>query len=113
MAKALYDTTQASFANLLEQAPIIPGATVSKPLLNDPALRLVLFAMDEGQRISEHCAPFIATVHVLQGRLRFTVEGQTKEIGPQDWVVMPPNAPHDLDALEPTRFLLSLAKAAM
>lgn len=110
MATPLFDASAPQLIGLLDACPIVPGAIVSKALLNRPEGRMVLFAMDTGQQISEHRAPFITTVHVLDGRLRFGVEGAQREMGPHDWLVMPPNAAHDLIALEPTRFLLTLLK---
>ncbi len=112
MASPLFDASSPQFVGLLETCPIIPGAIVSKPLLNLPEGRMVLFAMDEGQEISEHRAPFTATVQVLDGRLRFGIAEMERDMGPHDWLVMPSNAPHRLKALAPTRFLLTLLKKA-
>ncbi len=110
MAEALYTTEQVEQANLLEAAEVVADAIVSKPLVNTEAIRQVVFAMDAGQSISEHRAPYIAVVQVLDGRLRFGVGGCDRELGPHDWLVMPPNEPHDLDAITATRFLLTLVK---
>ncbi len=110
MTQAMFDITRISNGNLLDLAPIVEGASVSKPLVNSRTLRQIVFAMDRGQVISEHQAPFLAIVQVLDGRLRFGVGGETHELGPHDWLLMPPDAPHDLTALEPTRFLLTLGK---
>lgn len=111
MATPLFDASTPQFAGLLESCPVVPGATVSKPLMNLPQGKVVLFAMDAGQEISEHRAPFVATVQVLDGKLRFRIAGQERVMGPNDWLLMPGNAPHDLTALEPTRFVLTLFKA--
>jgi quercetin dioxygenase-like cupin family protein len=110
MAKPLFDATTTHFANLSDSCPIVAGAIVSKPMIDTGTLKQILFAMDAGQDISEHRAPYVATVHVLSGRLRFAVGSQTREMGPSDWLVMPSNEPHDLTALEPTLFLLTLVK---
>lgn len=110
MAAPLFDAVSPDFAELLTVCPIVTGAIVSKPLLNLPEGRVVLFAMDAGQQISEHRAPFTSTVHVLDGRLRFGVETTEREMGPHDWLVMPANAPHHLTAIAPTRFVLTLFK---
>ena len=110
MASPLFDATTPQFVELLAACPIVAGATVSKPLLNLAEGKVVIFAMDAGQEISEHRAPFVSTVHVLDGRLRFAVESQEKDMGPHDWLLMPPQAPHRLLALEPTRFVLTLFK---
>ncbi|MBS0196510.1 MAG: cupin domain-containing protein [Planctomycetes bacterium] len=112
MATPLCDASSPQFMELLATCPIVPGAIVSKPVLNLPEGRVVVFAMDAGQQMSEHRAPFIATVHVLEGRLLFGVEASEREMGPHDWLVMPANAPHRLTALEPTRFVLTLFKQA-
>jgi len=108
MASPLLDGTSPEFLELLETCPIVPDATVSKPLVNRPEGRVVVFAMDAGQQISEHRAPFLASVHVLEGRLTFEIGGREREMAAHDWLLMPPDAPHSLRALEPTRFVLTL-----
>lgn len=110
MAKPLFDTSTVHFANLAEQCPVVAGAVVSKPLLNSPSFKHMLFSMDVGQEISEHHAPFLAVVHVLEGRLRFTAGDETRTMERDDWVVMPPNATHSLQSEAPTRFLLTMVK---
>ena len=110
MAAPLMDATKPEFIDLLQACPIVLGATVSKPLLNLPEGKVVLFAMDAGQEMSEHRAPFVATVHVLDGRLMFVVGGLEREMGANDCLVMPADAQHRLRAIEPTRFVLTLFK---
>lgn len=110
MASPLFDATSAQFVELLSACPVVMGATVSKPLVNLPEGKVVLFAMDAGQEISEHRAPFVSTVQVLEGKLRFGVGDQERVMARHDWLVMPANAPHRLTALEPTRFVLTLLK---
>ncbi len=110
MAKALHNAEQTAHANLLELAPIVEGATVSKPLVDNGTLRQIVFAMDKGQSMSEHRAPFVAVVQVLDGELSFGVDGETRRLAGNDWLVMPADKPHDLDAVEPTRFLLTMVK---
>lgn len=110
MAKSLFDATSIATANLLEQAPVVPGGIVSKALIDLGSLKQILFAMDGGQQISEHKAPFVASVQVLSGRMKFRVGGQEREMGPQDWIIMPSNEAHDLIATEPVVFLLTLVK---
>lgn len=110
MAKALFSTDAVSTANLLKSCEVSAGGTVSKALVDTGTLKQILFAMDEGQSISDHRAPFVATVQVLDGRLSFSVAGTTHTLEAHDWIVMPPDAPHALTALKATRFLLTLIK---
>lgn len=111
MASPMCDAGEPRFLELRSACPIVTGSNVSTPLLNMPQGKVVLFAMDAGQEISEHRAPFVATVHVLEGRLRFALGADERVMGPDEWLVMPANAPHRLSAEEPTRFLLTLFKA--
>ncbi len=114
MAQPLFDGTTSLFVNLTESCPIVPGATVSRALVNLPEGKVVVFSMDAGQEISEHRAPYAAVVQVTEGLLRFGVggggSGETREMRAHDCVMMPPNAPHRLEALEPTRFILTMLK---
>lgn len=110
MAKALFDATTDAHEHLLAATPVVPDAVISRPLLNLPVCKVIVFAMDADQSISEHRAPSVATMHVLDGRLRFVVNGTERELTANSWLVIPSHAPHDLDALEPTRFLLTLIK---
>ncbi len=112
MAAPLSDASVSQQVELLSACPVVSGATVSKPLLNLPQARIVIFAMDTGQEMTEHRTPFAASVQVLEGRLRFEVESREREMAAHDWLVMPPGAPHSLTALEPTRFVLTLFKGA-
>lgn len=109
MATALFDGASVGWCEVAAACPIVPGATVSKPLLNG-VVKVVLFAMDAGQEISEHRAPYLATVHVLDGRLHFGIGGEERVMTAGSWVVMPPNAAHHLRAAEPTRFVLTMVK---
>lgn len=110
MAKAMFDAACVGAVDLLEAVPVVAGSVVSKPLLVTASCKVLVFAMDEGQSISEHHAPFVATVHVLDGRLDFQVGGVRREMTANDWLVMPFDEKHDLAALEPTRFVLTLLK---
>lgn len=112
MASPLFDAASAQFIELRAACPIVPGATVSKPLVNLPEGKVIIFAMDAGQEMSDHRAPFVSTVHVIEGRVRFVVDAHEKVMGPHDWLVMPASALHRLTAIEPTRFVLTLFKKA-
>lgn len=110
MAKPTFTPAETTFARLADLAPIVPGAIVSKGLLDTPGSRQVLFAMDEGQQLSEHSAVNPATVLVITGRLHFKVPSAEREMAPGDFIVMKAAELHSVVALEPTLFLLTLLK---
>lgn len=112
MAKAMFDGKAVGAVNLLDTAPIVPGSIVSKPLVQLDGCKVILFAMDAGQSISEHQAPFVLSVHVLDGRLDFAVAGERRTLAAGDFLMVPSDARHDLVAPEPVRFLLTMVRPA-
>ncbi|MBI5864631.1 MAG: cupin domain-containing protein [Planctomycetes bacterium] len=110
MSSPLFDGRTNQTANLCETIAHVAGAIVSKPLLNIGPLKQTLFAMDAGQSISEHRVPLVGTVHVLDGVLRFTVDGTAYELRPGHWLIMAPGAAHSLRAEKPVKFLLTLVR---
>ena len=85
-------------------------AVVSRTLVKNPAGSVTLFAMDEGETISEHRNPHEAVLWVLEGRLALTLAGRTYTLADGDLVVMRPHEPHALRAEKPVRFLLVMLK---
>jgi len=71
---------------------------------------VTLFALDRGEGLSEHTAPFDALALVLEGELAITIGGTRVAAAPGTIVRMPANVPHSLDAASPTRMLLVMLK---
>ncbi|MCU0270098.1 MAG: cupin domain-containing protein [Acidimicrobiales bacterium] len=90
--------------------PVPADGTLSRTLHRDDHVKVVLFAFDAGQELSEHRAGTAATVTVTRGRLAFTVDGETHEMGPGAFLHMAAGAPHALRALEPTIMVLTLVR---
>lgn len=82
------------------------GAVVSREIIKKPAGTVTLFAFDAGQGLSEHTAPFDALVHILEGRMRITIGGQSHNLDAGDLIIMPARVPHALQA--ETRFKMML-----
>jgi quercetin dioxygenase-like cupin family protein len=87
---------------------IQPGAVVSKVIHRDELLDVTGFGFDAGEGLTEHRASRSAIVEVLEGRLRFTADGEEFDAGPGFWLHMAPDTPHALVAVEPTLMLLTL-----
>jgi quercetin dioxygenase-like cupin family protein len=91
----------------------IPEAGVlSRVLHRDGGVRLVGFAFDTGQELTEHTSASTAIVQVASGEIDFTVDGSTRRMGPRSWLIMPPHRPHSLVAVEPATILLTLVQSA-
>jgi len=83
-------------------------STVSRTVLKADGVRLVLFAFDVGQELSEHTAAVPVLLRVLDGRLMVSAGGRSVELAPGGIVHLPARLPHALIALEPTRMLLTM-----
>ena len=110
MAASLFSADAIAVGNLTDLITPAADATVTKTLYDSPSARLVLFAMDAGQRLTDHSSAKPALVQVLDGSIEFEVGGQTHELGPSGWVAMPAGDVDAVLATQPSRFLLTLLK---
>ncbi len=99
-----------TFADLAAEVQIPQDGTLSRVLHNDERLRLVIFAFDEGQELTDHSAGVAAVIQVVTGRLEVDLAGDTTEIDARSWIHMPPRLPHAVRALEPSIMLLTMLK---
>lgn len=107
MARSSSDISEV-VAGVREQLPIPERATTSRALLDNEAVRVVTFAFDVGEQLTEHTAAGPVVVTVLEGRLRFEVDGAAHDLATGDCVYLAPEAPHALEALAPSRISLVL-----
>jgi quercetin dioxygenase-like cupin family protein len=94
--------------DLASRAEIPEAGTLSRVLHNDDRVRLVLFAFDAGQELTEHTASVPALLQVVSGRFRVGAGGDTFEMGPGAWLRLDAGEPHSLLALEASRLLLTM-----
>lgn len=99
-----------SIPDLLGQVDIPNEGTLSRVVHKDDRIRLVVFAFDTDQELTEHRSASAAIVQVPQGRIDFTVAGETHEMTPASWLFMDPNESHSLIDREPSVLILTLLK---
>jgi len=80
-------------------------------LTKEPGLRLVLLLLGKGTRIPEHQAAGPLTLHVLSGSMMFRVGGREEKVGAGELIVLEAAIAHDVEALEESSCLLTLAAA--
>ena len=86
------------------------GAVVSKTILDKKTGTLTLFAFGKGQGLSEHTAPFDATVQILDGVAELTVGGAPNLVKAGQLFIMPANVPHSVRAIERFKMLLIMIR---
>ena len=85
---------------------------VSKQILNKKAGTLTLFAFDKGEGLSEHTAPYDASVLILDGKAAIKIGRNPHELKKGEMIIMPAGVPHSLKAAEPFKMLLIMIRSA-
>ena len=91
---------------VLADLPVTREATTSRVLVNNPLLRVVDFAFDEGQLLTEHSSPRAVVVTLLSGTMDFDLGPETHHLAPGDVLYMAPGAVHALRATSPCHMQL-------
>lgn len=104
-------TDQTLLSDLTDSLEIPDEGVLSKVLYRDERIRVVGFAFDTGQELTEHTATVPVVIQVVSGRFLFTVGDTTSEIGTDAWMHLEASVPHSVVATEPSRLLLTLLSA--
>jgi quercetin dioxygenase-like cupin family protein len=105
--------------NLFEKATILDFAAlaeystngiVSKQVLQKKTGNITLFAFDEGQKLSEHTAPFDAMVQVIEGEGEIVINGNPFLLEAGKSIIMPAGIPHAVNAVSKFKMLLTMIK---
>jgi quercetin dioxygenase-like cupin family protein len=86
------------------------GAIVSRILIKEKTGNITIFAFDKGQELSEHTAPFDAVVHVVEGMVEVSIDGNPFKLSDGQMIIMPANIPHALFADDKSKIILSMIK---
>lgn len=81
----------------------------SRTLLKQGDMRLVLSMMESGARLEDHHAEGSISIHVLRGAIRLHAESVETTLHAGQVLTLLPAICHDLEALEPSAFLLTLS----
>jgi quercetin dioxygenase-like cupin family protein len=95
-------------AGVARELPVVADATTSRAVVDNDAVRVVLFTFDAGEQLTEHTAAVPVVVQLIRGRLRFELQGEQHELEAGDVVYLAPGAAHALQALEPSMMSLVL-----
>ena len=87
------------------------GSIVSRTIVEKQSATVTLFAFDKGQSLSEHTAPFDAIVQVIDGKARFSIAGEPFVLEAGRMLIMPANVPHEVEAVEPFKMLLTMIRS--
>ncbi len=86
-------------------------SVVSRTIIKKKTGTVTLFALDRGQGLSEHTAPFDALVYIIDGEARITVSGESFSVKSGEMVIMPADEPHALQAEERFKMALTMIRS--
>lgn len=104
--------TSLAYTDLLAGIPVTPSSTTSRVVVNNAALRVVIFAFDEGELLTEHSSPRAVVVQLLDGAIRFTVGDVQHAMVPGDVIYLAPGERHALVADAPSHLSLVMVDLA-
>ena len=80
-----------------------------KTLIREPDFRVVLTAMHAGTRLAQHDADARITIQTVQGHLRAVLPDRAVDLPLNHLLALDRNVRHEVEALEDSAFLLTLA----
>ncbi len=81
----------------------------ARTLVKHHDFRIVLTALQAHMRIPEHKTDGRISIHMLSGQIRLTASGRTFDLRPGSLVALDQGSCHDIEALEESAFLLTIA----
>jgi len=96
----------AAHMGLFAALPVTAEATTSRVVVNNPLLRVVLFAFDTGELLTDHSSPRAVVVQLIDGAIRFTSGGTEHTMAPGDVIYLAPGETHSLVADAPSHLSL-------
>lgn len=86
------------------------GSVVSKQIIKKPNGNITLFAFDKDESLTEHTSPYEAVVYIVDGEMEIKVGGNPFIVKTGEIIILPPNVPHGLIALQKSKMLLTMVK---
>jgi quercetin dioxygenase-like cupin family protein len=94
--------------DLRTQIQIPKDGTQSQTVHQDRQVKVVLLGLAGGQELSRHSVASAAMLQVLQGQVRFTMDGEEYELSIGSWIYMEANVSHAVYARTDAILLLTL-----
>ena len=107
--EALQFSVQEEMLALIARVRGNKSKRTAKTLVKEGPLRVLIVALDAGGKLEEHAVDGPFSVQCLLGKAAMRVGGQTYDLGPGGLVVVDSLVPHDLEAIEATALLITIA----
>jgi len=109
MASAFLEFDLTAEIDRLHRESTWAGGRNARTLVKFDDIRIVLSVLRAAMRIPEHTTEGRISVQVLSGRIRLNAAGRTFDLRAGNLLALDQGAPHDIEALEDSAFLLTIA----
>jgi len=86
------------------------GSIVSRVLLWNTGGTVTLFAFSQGERLSEHTAPFDALLNVIEGEAEVDIDTAKYRLRAGEIITLPAHRPHAVRATTDFKMLLIMIR---
>lgn len=105
------ETLEGKVLNLSGLVEYHDGSPSSKSLITTKKGTVTVYALEEGQCLSEHSARSHAAICILEGEAEVSISGKTYTLRNGDGMVLPAGEPHSVQAVKRFKMLLSLVRS--
>ena len=95
---------------LSDELPIPESGKQSVVLTDNAKTKVILFSFAAGAGLTEHVAPFDATIQIISGTALLTVGTESVDGKPGTWIQMTAKTPHSIKAESNVVMLLTMVK---
>lgn len=106
------DSSYLYFPDLSQAISFPTDGTLSRTLLNNDSIKVVLFGFDSDQELSEHTASMPAILQFVSGEAAVKLADDWVQARPGSFVYMPAGLNHAIRTKTPVVMLLVLLKSA-
>ena len=109
LASAFLEFDLAAEAEQLRREETWKRGRNTRTLMKYDDLRVVLTVLQSGKCVPVHKTDSRVSVHMLSGHIRLSAFGRTFDMLPGSLLALDPDAPHDIEALADSAYLLTIA----
>lgn len=96
--------------DLQSHQPVPEDGILTRQVVDEDSIRVVMFTFSAGQRLSEHTAGATAILHFISGEATVGLGDETLEARAGTWIRMNPGLRHSVVTRSPVVMLLTLIK---
>jgi quercetin dioxygenase-like cupin family protein len=110
VATSLDFDLETEFGSLTQEASWQRGDRNARTVVEEPGFRVTLTALKPGTRVREHRTDGWLSIQTTRGHIRVHLPDREADLPTGHVLVLEPNVPHDVEALEvESAFLLTVA----